>query len=77
MKYIAAVPGVCLKELVRLWTNLSPMISQIMFHQMEQVADGLHFLSQYKIVHGDLKGVSLPRDVLLRSDSWHIGKCPH
>ncbi|KAJ6480019.1 hypothetical protein C8R47DRAFT_604608 [Mycena vitilis] len=24
---------------------------------MEQVADGLHFLSQYGIVHGDLKGV--------------------
>ncbi|KAJ7463490.1 kinase-like domain-containing protein [Mycena galericulata] len=38
MKYIAAVPDVCLKEL------------------MEQVADGLHFLSEYKIVHGDLKG---------------------
>ncbi|KAJ7777681.1 kinase-like domain-containing protein [Mycena maculata] len=38
MKYIDAVPDVCLKEL------------------MEQVADGLHFLLQYKIVHGDLKG---------------------
>ncbi|KAJ7135292.1 kinase-like domain-containing protein [Mycena crocata] len=26
---------------------------------MEQVADGLHFLSQYGIVHGDLKGVNI------------------
>jgi hypothetical protein len=27
-------------------------------YQMEQVADGLHFVSEYGIVHGDLKGVS-------------------
>ncbi|KAJ7159615.1 kinase-like domain-containing protein [Mycena filopes] len=26
---------------------------------MEQVADGLHFLSQYEIVHGDLKGENI------------------
>ncbi|KAJ7927708.1 kinase-like domain-containing protein, partial [Mycena leptocephala] len=41
MKYIAAVEGVHLKEL------------------MEQVADGLHFLFQYGIVHGDLKGSNI------------------
>ncbi|KAF7352187.1 putative serine/threonine-protein kinase/receptor [Mycena venus] len=26
---------------------------------MEQVADGLHFLSQYRIIHGDLKGANV------------------
>ncbi|KAJ7641852.1 kinase-like domain-containing protein [Roridomyces roridus] len=31
---------------------------------LEQVADGLHFLSQYNIVHGDLKG----RNILIDDD---------
>ncbi|KAJ7764709.1 kinase-like domain-containing protein [Mycena metata] len=55
MKYIVGVEDADLKEsppqLNLPGANLCP--------QMEQVADGLHFLCQYRIVHGDLKGTNV------------------
>jgi serine/threonine protein kinase len=66
MKYIEAFPDAEVKELVRCASlkRFHSLIQSPMNHQMEQVADGLHFLSEYRIVHGDLKGVRLSNEAV-------------
>jgi len=56
MDYLKIKPNAPKNELLGLHNRILHFI--LIESQLDQVADGLDYLRQYGVVHGDLKGVS-------------------